>query len=353
MSSINSEKLKNIRAPVKIALIGAGIIADVRHMPALMAHLKNHPHDGELLAVVEPDASRRENMQNKYRFPRAYSDIPAMLQEVKPDAVLVITPWWINGKVAAQVLAEGIHVFMEKPPGMSTEEVHLLVELAQKYGLVGQVGYNRRHWPALQKGLEWVRESGDPIQYMRGTKHRTNRINEHYTFYTSSHVIDFLLSVSGEPVAMHSIRQPIPGKQPMATGPIHHPMPGTEQAFNFITTIQFKNGSVAHATGFPHVSFNQELYEFHTCDSTVIVDQNWGLDKPAVVRQYRKYELVRELFFSKGEETLYTDGYVGQLQVFFNALLRGGKPYPSFVDCVRTIELVEAIQHDKPWSVNT
>lgn len=95
---------------------------------------------------------------------------------------------------------------------------------------------------------------------------------------------------------------------------------------------------------------DREVYEFHSEDCTVIVDQHYyDREKSAEVRQYRHHELVREQSIYKKSEWARTDGFLGQLECFMGALLRGGRACPSIEDCVRTIELTEAVQHGLPW----
>jgi predicted dehydrogenase len=150
-----------------------------------------------LYAVVDPDLDKGRALQRDFGFAVSFSDLDSMVAQERPDAALVLTPYWLNGQVSATVLEAGIHILTEKPPGMSAAQTRRLAALAAAGRLVAQIGYNRRHWPALQEGLAWMRASGQDIQYLRGTKHRTNRIHEDYAFYTSSHVIDTLLSIGG------------------------------------------------------------------------------------------------------------------------------------------------------------
>ena len=319
-----------------MAVVGAGSMARRNHVPALVAYVDQHPGDVELYAVVDPDLEKGRALQRDFGFAASFSDLDSMVAQERPDAALVLTPYWLNGQVSAAVLEAGIHILTEKPPGMSAEQTRRLAALAAAGRLVAQIGYNRRHWPALQEGLAWMRASGQDIQYLRGTKHRTNRIHEDYAFYTSSHVIDTLLSIGGAATECYTVRQPIAGTE----------------AYNFFSTIHFASGAVAHATGLPHLSYNQEIYEFHDLDSTVVVDMHWGTDKPACLRQYRGDELVREEIMSKGEEgseQLRANGFLGQLECFFSALLHGTEPYPSAEDCIATSELTEAIHHGRMW----
>lgn len=323
--------------PLKLAIVGAGHMADHFHLPALAKCLEILRGGAELSGVIDPDEGKRTGVMKRWRVARGYACVSEMLDEMRPDAALVLVPYRLNGQVALELMKHGIHMLMEKPPAMSKAQMNELRALAREKNCIVQVGYNRRHWPAMKTALEWIGESGQPIQHMRGTKHRTNRINEDYVFYTFSHVLDLLLSVGGEVVQMQTIRQHIP----------------STEAFNFFITLGFRDGAVAQATGMPHVSFNQEFYEFHTLDSTVAVDQRWGTEEPAMIWQSRGQHVVRRAEFSKGNERLETDGFTVQYSVFLHALLHGGRAWPSLDDCAPTIELAEALRAGRSWEADT
>ncbi len=323
--------MKNVR----LAIVGAGNMAFGAHRPAILAYQSRFPGALELVAVVDPNADNRARLIEAFGGGAVgFDTVEAMLAVERPDAAMALTPYWLNAQVAVKLLEAGVHVLMEKPCGMNAGETRMLIEVAARTGAMTQVGYNRRHWAALKLGLAWVRESGAPIQYMRGTKHRTGRINEDYAFYTSSHVIDTLLSVNPDPVECLTVRSPVLG---------------APDAWNFISTIRFADGSTAHATGLPHVSYNQEIYEFHTLAGTVIVNQHWRSGEDADVYEYRDAALFRHARLPKGPDGLDGDGFLDQLATFLAAVRGEGQPYPTVEQCLRSIALSEAIRDGHTW----
>jgi len=74
--------------------------------------------------------------------PVAYNDLKTMLDEVKPDAVLISTPHTLHFKQGMMALDAGCHVYMEKPMVTASEDAYTLAEKVKETGKVFVIGYN-------------------------------------------------------------------------------------------------------------------------------------------------------------------------------------------------------------------
>ena len=72
------------------------------------------------------------------------------------DAVLVCAPNKTHPEIAAHAVAEGKHVFCEKPFAIGLEKARTLLETAQGSKKVFQVGHNRRFAPVYARLKELV-----------------------------------------------------------------------------------------------------------------------------------------------------------------------------------------------------
>jgi predicted dehydrogenase len=70
-----------------------------------------------------------------------FADHAQMLEQTKPDAVIVANPNNLHVSTALDCLAVGVAVLLEKPVGVHLDEVRLLVEAE------GYVEY--RCWPSI------------------------------------------------------------------------------------------------------------------------------------------------------------------------------------------------------------
>ena len=107
---------------IKIALVGLGKIARDQHMPALAAN-----DAFELVAVASPH-------QKSSDLP-SFKDLPALIQAL-PDvsAVALCTPPQVRYEIARYALEQGLHVLLEKPPGVTVSEVAALTDLGASHG---------------------------------------------------------------------------------------------------------------------------------------------------------------------------------------------------------------------------
>ncbi len=73
-----------------------------------------------------------------------FSDYQKMITQTRPDAVVVAVPTKFHYTVIKYLLERGIHVFAEKPFCLKYAQSQELVTLAEKNGLVNQVGYHNK-----------------------------------------------------------------------------------------------------------------------------------------------------------------------------------------------------------------
>ena len=80
---------------------------------------------------------------------KVYEDYRVMLDEQKPDAVVVAVPTELHMSVACDAMERGIHVLVEKPIARNLEEAGIMIETAKKKGVKLMVGHLERFNPAV------------------------------------------------------------------------------------------------------------------------------------------------------------------------------------------------------------
>ena len=85
-----------------------------------------------------------------------YSDFHELLDNDRPDAVVIATPSRTHATMVRTALDRGVHVFCEKPFCLEWQEALALADLAEKRGLVNQVGYHYRYVGAFKRMKEIV-----------------------------------------------------------------------------------------------------------------------------------------------------------------------------------------------------
>ena len=131
-------------ATIKIALVGLGKIARDQHIPSLAANV-----DFELVAVASP--------HNKFAGAANFANLPALLEGVpEVGAVAICTTPQVRFDIARYALQRGLHVLLEKPPGMSVSEVIALADLAKQRGVALFASWHSRHACGVEPARAWL-----------------------------------------------------------------------------------------------------------------------------------------------------------------------------------------------------
>ena len=132
-------------APIRIAIVGVGKIAVDQHIPAIAGNA-----DFVLAATVSP---------NHPGFPDTphYKTLDELFaSDVAVDAVALCTPPQVRYDLAAQALARGTHVFLEKPPGATLSEVAALVAEAEASGATLFASWHSRYAAGVEPARAWL-----------------------------------------------------------------------------------------------------------------------------------------------------------------------------------------------------
>jgi predicted dehydrogenase len=113
----------------------------------------------ELEAVVDPDPDRRAVAVATHRGLRAFRTFEDALAATELDVACIATPVAALPVLAAQALAHGLHVLVEKPTAPTEKQARAMVDDAEARGLVLGVGHIERSNPAIVALKERI-ESG-------------------------------------------------------------------------------------------------------------------------------------------------------------------------------------------------
>lgn len=113
---------------VRVAIVGAGGIAEQAHIPAIRADART-----ALVAAVDTDIERLAEFRRRTGVPATYTSLDAMLEREQPDLVHICTPPALHGGQTLRCLAAGAWVLVEKPPCLSLAEFDR-IEAAERPG---------------------------------------------------------------------------------------------------------------------------------------------------------------------------------------------------------------------------
>jgi predicted dehydrogenase len=102
-------------------------------------------------------------------------DFRRILDDKSLDAVYIATPDHWHAPASIICLKAGKHVYVEKPLSHNPHEGEMLVQAAEKYKRIVQIGTQRRSWPTLIQGIEELKNGVIGKVYMAKTWYANTR----------------------------------------------------------------------------------------------------------------------------------------------------------------------------------
>lgn len=150
-------------ARVRVGVAGVGHWARTAHLPAVAAH-----PDADLVALADPDPGNLQRSAQRYEVAATYADPAEMLRACELDALIVATPHRYHHAIAADAIARGIHVLIEKPMVLEPADGRALIEAAATAGVEILVGYTWHYNRQVLRAREWIADGRiGEIQYVQ------------------------------------------------------------------------------------------------------------------------------------------------------------------------------------------
>lgn len=138
--------------PVKLAVIGAGGMGQ-NHI----RFIQENP-ESSLVAISDALDSAKQ-IATKAGVP-FYSDANAMMDEIKPDGVIIATPNNLHLSIAREAVKRDIATLVEKPISDNLDDAEKFVQETKSSEVPVLVGQHRRYNPFVNKAKQMI-EAGD------------------------------------------------------------------------------------------------------------------------------------------------------------------------------------------------
>jgi predicted dehydrogenase len=130
---------------IRIAISGAGAIAERAHIPALKS-----VSDAQIVAIQSRTVEKAERVASalwpdENARPQVYSNYDQMLTREKPDAVCVFTPNRLHCEFTVKAFEAGAHVLVEKPMAATVAESRKMIDASIAAKRVLMVAMQRRY----------------------------------------------------------------------------------------------------------------------------------------------------------------------------------------------------------------
>lgn len=130
--------------PLRIGLIGMGVIAQVMHVP----YLRELDDRFQVTAACDLSRSNAESVLRYWPDAALDTEWEATIDR-DLDAVMVLTPG-DHAPIARAAAARGLHLFIEKPLCYSSPEAAELELAVERAGVTAMIGYMKRYDPAYE-----------------------------------------------------------------------------------------------------------------------------------------------------------------------------------------------------------
>lgn len=324
---------------MKLGMIGCGVHAKANIFSSL--HMMGYP----MQAVCARHLDRAQAAAERFGISNAYDDYKVMLEKEDLDVAFVITEAASQAEIVKDCLKKGLHVFVEKPLGMNEQEAREVAELADKVKKKVMVGFMKRFSPSYMKMKEIMSQKemfGSPLSFMGMfaiTSGRPGWDNNVYTKVGGIHYVDLMRYLFGEVEDIHGYTNSV------------------DVEVDNIFTMRFDSGvigsmffggipawkrhweelCVTGVKGFVKVD-NMMSVRYHFDKPVDTVGARWKTmdEKDTVVTPVNTSS-------SGGWRDLYLNGYVGELEHFFDCIENDKTPVCDARDNVKTMILCDKI----------
>lgn len=302
----------------RVLIIGCGAHASDVLVPAVMSMGRV-----QVAGFCDLDADRSAALARRFNAPAAGISPHDMIDECRPDAVILAGPPTMHVDAALHAFDAGAHVLVEKPPAVSTGELEKMVSAADSSGRVGMVAHNLRYTAAWRRAMERVAdtsvESITVGYHASGPAGSRWGLPPHRAFLLSHavHALDLLNDVLGPPTeTTHHLRGVGDGR--------------------FVLSTQWRSrrdvlGIAVVTTCAPRFDWSVQIATGDACliriasASEVIVhgqrtEDQWGSGHR---------DIWRARVLDTGFESA---GYSAELDRFFDCICGQGVPSPSLAD---------------------
>ena len=147
-----------MKTKFRVCVVGCGVISG-NHIPSLQ-----RLDEVEISALCDVDTAKAEARKAQFGLDSAvYADYVTMLDEVKPDAVHILTPHYLHTDMTLEALKRNVNVLLEKPTCIKEEDIEKLKEAERNSTARVCVSFQTRYNETVQRAMEIVNADGGAI----------------------------------------------------------------------------------------------------------------------------------------------------------------------------------------------
>ncbi|UTR16473.1 Gfo/Idh/MocA family oxidoreductase [Salipaludibacillus sp. LMS25] len=294
---------------MRLGIIGLGDIAKKAYLPVLAEK------EGVEIVLCTRNPETLTTLSKKYRFDETAHTVEELMTK-NIDAAIVSTATDAHVETAEKLLANGIHIYIDKPISTILSETEKIAKLAKDSGAIAMVGFNRRFVPKVKELKQHGKANMIIIQKNRFSSPDFVR---RFILDDFVHVVDtlrFLMDTEVKEVKVDFQRD-------------------GDMLNNLIIQLI---GDNCHALGIMNRNgaVNEEIIEYTTGHHKYVVNS-------LVETTHYHNKNISMTKFGDWEPTLYKRGFYNIIDYFMDCVINNRQPDPSIDDSLFTHEICESI----------
>jgi myo-inositol 2-dehydrogenase / D-chiro-inositol 1-dehydrogenase len=269
---------------------------------------------------------------------RLYSDYSRMLESEALDAAFIVSSSSAHAGQAIAALDRGLHVFTEKPMGVSVDECRAVEAAAAAHpGSVFLVGFVRRFDPSYERAKKLVDEGaiGEPFLVRSQTVDLDEYAAFQVSFVPTSGGIFLDMNVHDVDLARWFLGAEVESVHALGGSFVHPEFKEAHDADNTVALVSFAGGKMA--------VISASRTAFHGHDTHAEITGSRGIIKIGMTPSASRVEL----FDDKGARVecvkdffeRFSEAFLAEAQEFVDCALGGRKPSISARDGTKATEV--------------
>jgi len=225
---------------IKIAVIGAGTWGGTH-----ARIYREHPL-AEVTAICDQNKGRAERLAAELGIDAVYDDYNEMLRHGGFDAAAIVTPDFAHADIAVAAANAKKHILIEKPLATTRDDAFRIVDAVEKNNVRAMVDFHNRWNPPFNAAYQSIRSGELGVVYTGSIRLNDCKwvatcmlpwaASSSILWFLGSHSVDTMRWLFGDEVSrVYSISR---------KGLLQSMGVDTEDCY--YTTLEFKNGGVAH-----------------------------------------------------------------------------------------------------------
>jgi len=333
---------------LRLGIIGAGAIVEKKHLQALA-----EVPEIAVVGLCRRDPQKLQQIADRFRVAKRYTDYRELLEEKDIDAVLIATGPEAQPKIVMDAAAAHKHIFAEKPMAETSAQALQMADAIRTAGVQFQIGFNKRFYYGYRQAKKLVQ---------RGELGRLSGINARFWFqpgrrdamlHNGIHFLDLVPFFMGPVREVFARSAKLPPADPQGAAPE-----------TLSVSMQFESGALGNlflssAGSWDYINEHVDLIG---SNHNVLSVENGrqlrlcrrGEDQPAQL-----YENTLSVHWWSGNEE---QGFAIQLRAFAQKILHGMDPVLGSDDLrsmsaqaddgVRSLKLLEAVKSSMSQNSN-